>query len=86
MIESRETAKVSTVQCALAECVHIRRADGSQGAELNKLWQPTCGFLTYQTSVLWIIGSWQCYRTGPINKLCEMYRVAQKMAQFYGTP
>jgi len=58
---------IDAVQCELAR---IRRAARSQEAELNHSWPPTCRFLTSQTSVLWIIGFRQWYRSGSINKLC----------------
>jgi len=30
------------------------------------------GFLTHPTSVLLITESWQCYRSGSVNTLCDM--------------
>ena len=34
--------------------------------------RPACGLLTPQTLDRWITKSWQCYRSGSINSLCEM--------------
>jgi len=35
---------------------------------------PTCGFLTYLTSVLLITESWICYRSGSVNIMCDMLK------------
>ena len=51
-------------------CVCAQRQAASTSRTSSQ--HPACGFLTHPTLVLLITESWQCYRSGSVNILCDM--------------